>query len=100
MTIRGTTPINVFEVDVDLRAADVIYITYAQNQKTVIERTKEDITVEEGALTLKLTQEETLRLKKKIPLEIQARARFPDGTALASGIVVTTVENVLKDGVI
>ena len=96
---RGTTPTNVFNVDVDLTNAEVIYITYKQQNKVVFEKTKDDITVTENSLTVKLTQEETLKLTER-EVEIQIRARFSDGTALASNIIKTTASKILKDGVI
>lgn len=96
---RGTTPTNVFNVDVDLTNAEVIYITYKQQNKVVFEKEKSDITVTETALTVKLTQEETLKLTER-EVEIQIRARFSDGTALASNIIKTTASKILKDGVI
>lgn len=96
---RGTTPTNVFNVDVDLTNAEVIYITYKQQNKVVFEKEKSDITVTENSLTVKLTQEETLKLTER-EVEIQIRARFSDGTALASNIIKTTANKILKDGVI
>lgn len=96
---RGTTPTNVFNVDLDLTNAEVIYITYKQQNKVVFEKEKSDITVTENSLTVKLTQEETLKLTER-EVEIQIRARFSDGTALASNIIKTTANKILKDGVI
>ena len=40
--IRGTTPTNIFNVDVDLTTATAIYITYNQNGKTVFEKSLAD----------------------------------------------------------
>lgn len=96
---RGTTPTNIFNVDIDLTNAEVIYITYKQQNKVVIEKTKDDITVTTETLTVKLTQDETLKLTER-EVEIQIRARFSDGTALASNIIKTTANKILKDGVI
>lgn len=96
---RGTTPTNIFNVDIDLTNAEVIYITYKQQNKVVIEKTKDDITATTETLTVKLTQDETLKLTER-EVEIQIRARFSDGTALASNIIKTTASKILKDGVI
>lgn len=97
--IRGTTPLNIFNVDVDLTTAEVIYITYKQNNNVVIEKSIEDIAVTDKTLTVRLTQEETLKLTERA-VEIQIRARFADGTAIASNIIKTTASEILKDGVI
>lgn len=96
---RGTTPTNVFTSDLDLTEAEVIYITYKQGGETKIEKTADDITVTSEELRVTLTQDETLSLKEGA-VDIQIRARFSDGTAVASNTVKTTAERILKDGVI
>lgn len=95
--IRGTTPINKFTTDTDLSNADKIYITYKQNGKTKVEKTKEDITFGEGFLQVKLSQEETLGFSER-SVDIQIRAKFLDGTAIASNIINTSVSKILKEG--
>lgn len=96
---RGTTPTNTFDVDVDLRQASVIYITYSQMGRVVFEKQISDITIEETSLSVQLTQEETLALGKG-EVEIQIRARFPEGLAIASNIIKTPASRILKEGVI
>ena len=105
---RGTTPTNTFRTTVDLSDAEVVYITYGQRGNPVIEKEKADITFgtpqdETGqtvyTFTVQLTQEETLRFVDS-DVYIQIRARFPGATAIASKIIKTSVEMVLKDGVI
>ena len=89
---RGTTPTNLFKSNVDLTEAEVLYITYKQRGVIVIEKTIEDVTIDEKNF------EETLRLDPKQKVEIQVRARFPGGRAIGSNIVETTVGRILKDG--
>ena len=96
---RGTTPNNIFSVDIDLTGAEVVYITYSQKGETVIEKTIDDITITSESLTVTLTQAETLRLKER-EVEIQIRARFPNGDAVASEVIKTTAGRILKEGVI
>ncbi len=96
---RGTTPTNVFGVDVDCTTASEIYITYVQNGQTIIEKTIEDTGITEKALTVELTQAETLSFGEG-HVDIQIRVKFPDETALASNIIRTTVERILKEGAI
>lgn len=99
--IRGTTPTNTFTVDMDLRTADVIYITYKQGCTVVVERTKDQLdSITATELTLTLTQEETLEFKEGGFVAIQIRARFSNGLAVASNIIKTTAGEILKDGVI
>lgn len=97
-TTRGTTPTHVFNVDVDLTDATIIYITYEQGDEIKIERTKEDITVTDKTLTVKLTQEETLAFSEGKAVRIQIRAKFGDGTAVASNIINTSVREIIKEG--
>lgn len=97
--IRGTTPTHIFNVNVDLSEAEVIYITYKQSDSIVVEKEKADCTVTGETISVKLTQEDTLKFNTA-PVEIQIRARFPDGSAIASNIMQTTVTRILKGGVI
>lgn len=93
---RGSTPLNIFNVNTDLRGAK-IYITYKQAGKVILEKTGTDIEVEEDRITTRLTQEETLRFKVG-PVKIQIRYVKEDGTADASNIIETRAEEILKDG--
>ena len=95
--IRGTTPTNTFNVDVDLTDAVAIYITYVQGDQTIFEKDIDDITVESDKLTVNLSQEDTLKLSPK-EVRIQIRAKFADGTAIASNIITTMANAILKDG--
>lgn len=99
-TTRGTTPIHVFITDVDLTDAEVIYVTYKQKREILIEKTKEQIEVTSEGLTIALTQEETLMFKNNGDVRIQIRARFSDGSAIASNIIETKASEILKEGVI
>ena len=96
---RGTTPTNTFTTNLDLSTAEVIYITYQQNGQDIIEKNINDITFGEGSLSVELTQEDTLKLSDREVL-IQIRAKFPNGKAVASNIIKTPAEMILKDGVI
>ena len=51
-------------------------------------------------LEVELSQEDTLAFKQTKDVEIQIRARFLDGHAIKSNIMVTDVSKVLKEGVI
>lgn len=98
---RGTTPSNTFTTAVDISEAAVAYITYKQNGKNVLEKTKDDMTFgTEGqihTITVGLTQAETLAFDDSM-VAIQIRARFSDGRAIASNTISTTVHQILKDG--
>lgn len=98
--IRGTTPTHVFTTDVDLSDAEVIYVTYAQGSKK-IEKVKDDLNFTDKGFETKLSQEETLDFKAgSIDVEVQVRARYADGTAIASNVIKVPVSKIIKGGVI
>lgn len=97
---RGTTPTNIFDVDVDCTTAELIYITYSQRGRTIVEKTISDIDVTAETLSVTLTQAETLKFNAINEVEIQIRVKFPDDKAIASNIITTTAERILKEGVI
>ena len=97
---RGTTPTHTFETDIDLSAAEVMYITYKQGDTVIMEKSIEDINVSPDKVEIYLTQEDTLAFAEYSKVSIQIRVRFPDGMAIASNIIDTTAERILKEGVI
>ncbi len=99
MIERGATPLHTFTVDEDCRLAEVIYITYVQHGRVVVEKTINDITVEEDTITVQLSQEDTLRFDES-ETRIQIRARFPGGRAIKSEVMLTEGDELLKTEVI
>ena len=93
---RGTTPTNVFRTDVDLENASVLFVSYKQNGKVVLEKSLEDVSVKKTLVAVNLTQKETLLFQDGI-VTIQIRAKFPDNTAIASNLIRTTAEEIVKD---
>lgn len=97
---RGTTPKHTFKSKIDLRDAEVIYMTYKQKGKVIVERSKEQMDVFEDKIEIHLTQQETLAFSTIGDVEIQCRARFPDTDAIASNIIECPALKILKEGVI
>ena len=96
--IRGTTPTHVFETDVDLSLAELIYVTYQQGQ-IVVEKTKEECDVTSNSVSVNLSQAETLLFRAGgFQARVQIRAKFPDGSALASNIIQVDISPILKEG--
>ena len=95
---RGSTPVNTFDVDIDLTEATV-FVTYEQNGVVVLEKTGEELAISEKKIVLTMTQEETLLFRPGKVL-IQIRYVLPNGAADASNIISTTFERIIKDGVI
>lgn len=96
---RGTTPTHRFMTDVDLKNASVIFISYFQNGKSILEKNLRDIDIYEGMLEVRLSQEDTLKFKDGL-VEIQIRVGFIDGSYLSSKIIRTSIDKILKEGVI
>lgn len=95
---RGTTPTHEFIPDMDLSGADVIYITYKQNGHTRVEKSIDDLEeLTPEKVVVKLTQKDTLSFTES-DVEIQIRAKFADGTAVACQVIVVPVDKVLKEG--
>ena len=101
---RGTTPINTFITDLDL-SETTVFISYEQGGRKVLEKTGDDLSFSPGTETgtykieTTLTQEDTLKFKSEA-VYIQIRAVYADGSAVASNIIHTSVERIIKDGVI
>ena len=106
--IRLTTPTHSFTFDSDPSLYARILITYKQGSRIVLNKEKEDLTVEEkqeGGETVwvasfRLTQEETKGFSANGAVKIQVRALAEDGTAFASEKYSLPVEDVLNDEVL
>lgn len=97
---RGTTPTVVFTLPVDTAMLAEAWVTFSQNEVTVIDKELKDLVLAGNALIVKLTQEETLMLDHEMIVEMQIRVRSVDGEAVTSDIMRDTVERILKEGVI
>lgn len=95
---QWTTPTNTFDVDIDLTECEVIFLTYQQAGVTLFEKTKEDMTITEDTVTVKLTQAETGLFNPKLDVEMQFRVKYPDGSAFACNKMCADVQEVLKQG--
>lgn len=94
---RGTTPTNIFRTDVDLTNASVLFITYKQNGKVVLEKTIDDVSIHGEMVEVRLSQRETLLFSEGI-VTIQIRAKFQDGSVIASSLIRTNAGEILKEG--
>lgn len=97
---RGTTPTLEFRLPFHSSVIQAAYVTFDQNGETVLEKDLAACACEEDRLILKLTQEDTLAFAEDQVVEIQIRVRTVDGNAIASNIMTTPANRILKDGVI
>lgn len=98
---RGTTPtLEIKLTGIEVAELESVYITLKQYQKEVTKST-EDITIDEmrNTLYVSLSQEDTLTLSRGY-VYVQMRAVTKDGLAVASDVKMTTMEEILKEGVI
>lgn len=125
MIIRGTTPYHNFILPILAEDIKSIYVTYLQNEKVILDKSKEDVVItdlidlyenasveelseEEQSscqLTVHLTQEDTLKFhfypaaKKNIAV-IQIRILTTDDEAFASMPINERIFGVLHEGII
>lgn len=98
--IRGTTPLLEFTLPFDVSQLDEAYVTLCQSGVAVLEKRLDECKAEGSVLSIRLTQDETLRLSAGQTTEIQIRVRLLSGDALASNIIRANTDRILKDGVI
>lgn len=98
--IRGTTPTLNFTIPFDTWLISEAFVTLSQNEQVVVEKRLEDCSVDKRKLSVRLTQEETLKLSCDCKTEIQIRAKTTVGEAIASDIFTVDTGRILKDGVI
>lgn len=78
--IRGTTPTFTFTIrneDIDLGAAENVYVTLAQGSK-LIEKTGADLEIETRTVSVFLTQKESLQLLEGSNCEVQINWTYLD----------------------
>lgn len=97
--IRGTTPTHTYHMPFDTALIDKIKITYAQNGVVVLTKEKADCKIDGNAVTVRLTQEDTLKFDAS-RVQIQVRVLTTGGDALASDIVTKPCKDVLEGGVL
>lgn len=99
---RGTTPTLQFYLDFLLEDEKEVFITFDQNNKTVLEKSIDEIEKsisDDGntILSFKMTQKETLLFDEET-IEMQIRIKFENGEAIASNIFKTYINDILKGG--
>ena len=95
---RGSTPTCIFDVDMDLRDAVKVLITFKQDDMIIFEKDLPDVTVTETQVQVKLTQADTLKLDADKKVQMQIRPKFANGDTFPSDVMETTVEELLRDG--
>lgn len=98
--IRGTTPTHTFTLgEFDVSTINKVKIIYAQAGNVILTKTVDASKTVGSAITIRLTQEETLMFDHMRNVEIQLRVLLTDGTALASAISHITAGRLLENEV-
>ena len=94
---KGTTPTHIFTLDVDTSNLTDLRILYAQEEALVLEKTLTDCVLEDDAVSVTLTEDETFLFAPGIPVKIQVRIRLDDGSVLTSDLITIPVKRCLKE---
>lgn len=98
---RLTTPEHIFELDIDADVIEKIYITYAQDGNIIVEKTGDDVSLENHCAIVELTQEETQRFNPNIKIvDLQIRVIDKANHSIASDILHLSLQDVLNDEVL
>lgn len=81
--IRGTTPIHRFHLPIDVTNIKALRVTYKQTGSVIVEKTADDVTMEEKTVLCKLTQEETFKFHAGIVATVQMRILADGGTVFS-----------------
>ncbi|MBR5823713.1 MAG: hypothetical protein IKY67_06190 [Paludibacteraceae bacterium] len=98
--IRGTTPSLTFNLPFDVSNIKTVWVTFSQKHFEVLSLETEQLQLKGQTISVKLTQDQTLSLKQDEDVEIQLRILTNNGDALASNIMRTSADRILREGVI
>lgn len=96
---RGTTPTITVNLDAAASTLDVLFLTVGQNGEIVFEKTIDDASLVDNSAIFYLSQLDTLSLRPREEVSIQATGRA-GAHRITTLIYKFTAEDVLKDGVI
>lgn len=97
---RGSTPRLEFDVpELEMRLTSALYLTFAQEGRTMLEMEVADVILGEGKIWVQLQQADTLALMPGFATA-QLRILFADGSAVASDKMIYRVQDAIKQGVI
>ena len=98
--IRGTTPTLMFTTPYTADQVTSGYITFTMRVDVELEIPVSDdrVVISDNAISLTLTQQQTLSFQSKATSLVQLRLVLDDGSAVASNIIKITIGDILKDG--
>lgn len=97
---KGCTCENTFSIPFVESDIAAIRITYGQKNKVLFEKELEDCMFEDGEVTVRLEQEDTLKFDDSQIIEIQLKIKLGSGSVIKSNIIQTYTDRVLCNEVI
>lgn len=97
---RGTTPTHTFWVPPEVGQIQKVRIVYAQDGKAVFKKENDQCTIEADAVSVKLTQEDTLALTCSKTCEIELHVLTPGDNSIISEPIVAVVTKCLDNEVL
>ena len=94
---RGTTALHEFYTELPTDGLTTLYITYVQNDEVIVEKKLSDTTLEEGKISVTLSQAETLSFVAG-RAKCQIRLKYGSDAVFATDEVACIVKDVLKEG--
>ena len=99
--IRGTTPMHSFELPFGVEVIKSGVVTYVQENETILEKELTECNLEGNIVSVKLTQEETLKFNcANRYVFVQLRLLTQGGDALASDVMTIEVKRCLNSEVL
>lgn len=100
---RGTTPTLTFNLSIYIMGNEKFVVTFRQHNTIILKKSQEEIIFNGNnskQFKVKLSQEEALMFSHKYPIEVQIRAKYPDGSAIAANKMEFYLKEILDDEVI
>lgn len=98
--LPGSTPINKFTIPFDESEVAGVWVIYSHNGTDLIQKSTPDCTVAGNKVSVKLTQEETLKFLRCANLEIQVWVKTTGGDMVGSNVMTVGVDKSLRTGVL
>lgn len=92
---KGCTCRNTFSFPFKESDVEAIRISYSQNGEILFQKEIADSTFSDGAVSVNLTQEETLKFNSYQIIEIQLKVKLVGGVVVKSKIIKTVTDEVL-----
>lgn len=99
--IRGTTPTHTFTTPLDVEIITDLRLSYAQEGAEIFNKKKSEVTLEGKTISVRLTQEETLKFDSaKGVVQIQLKVLTEGGDVFSSDVMNVNVWDSINNEVL